>query len=192
MLGKDINFFSLFFLRISGNAASDKNIKDGVCAQIEKNFAKAKWKVRLLDHHVEAFLHDLTLFDLLSQFSLQINDFLFSNLQFCTSLFLQKAVRVTTLMKRLRASEQGDTGTSGLVAGATGGPADPNMPSGTVAGPAGGGSLLAASIKTALSEKTTSVPALPQPPAAQPEQQQQQQARCNGDVPQMLPQRKGY
>uniref|UniRef100_A0A4W3JIF2 CaM kinase like vesicle associated n=1 Tax=Callorhinchus milii TaxID=7868 RepID=A0A4W3JIF2_CALMI len=30
---------------ISGNAASDKNIKDGVCAQIEKNFAKAKWKV---------------------------------------------------------------------------------------------------------------------------------------------------
>lgn len=32
-------------LRISGNAASDKNIKDGVCAQIEKNFARAKWKV---------------------------------------------------------------------------------------------------------------------------------------------------
>ncbi|KAF1501515.1 CaM kinase-like vesicle-associated protein, partial [Megadyptes antipodes antipodes] len=45
---------------ISGNAASDKNIKDGVCAQIEKNFARAKWK---------------------------------------------KAVRVTTLMKRLRAPE---------------------------------------------------------------------------------------
>nr|XP_033781894.1 caM kinase-like vesicle-associated protein [Geotrypetes seraphini] len=46
---------------ISGNAASSKNIKDGVCAQIEKNFAKAKWK---------------------------------------------KAVRVTTMMKRLRAQEQ--------------------------------------------------------------------------------------
>nr|XP_044992199.1 caM kinase-like vesicle-associated protein isoform X2 [Jaculus jaculus] len=46
---------------ISGNAASDKNIKDGVCAQIEKNFARAKWK---------------------------------------------KAVRVTTLMKRLRAPDQ--------------------------------------------------------------------------------------
>uniref|UniRef100_S4RCT3 Protein kinase domain-containing protein n=1 Tax=Petromyzon marinus TaxID=7757 RepID=S4RCT3_PETMA len=29
---------------VSGNAASDKNIKDGVCAQIEKNFAKTKWK----------------------------------------------------------------------------------------------------------------------------------------------------
>ncbi|KAE8611848.1 hypothetical protein XENTR_v10012618 [Xenopus tropicalis] len=51
---------------ISGNAASDKNIKDGVCAQIEKNFAKAKWK---------------------------------------------KAVRVTTMMKRLRAPEQTDPGT---------------------------------------------------------------------------------
>lgn len=110
-------------------------------------------------------------------------------------MFVQKAVRVTTLMKRLRASEQGDTGGSGLAAGATGGPADSNMPSGTVAGPAGGSSLLAASIKTALSEKavgaqTTSVPLLPQPPAAQPGEQQQ--ARCNGDVPQMLHQRKGY
>ncbi|KAF7249742.1 CaM kinase-like vesicle-associated protein [Varanus komodoensis] len=48
---------------ISGNAASDKNIKDGVCAQIEKNFARAKWK---------------------------------------------KAVRVTTMMKRLRAPEHTD------------------------------------------------------------------------------------
>ncbi|XP_005410287.1 PREDICTED: caM kinase-like vesicle-associated protein isoform X2 [Chinchilla lanigera] len=52
---------------ISGNAASDKNIKDGVCAQIEKNFARAKWK---------------------------------------------KAVRVTTLMKRLRAPEQSGTAAS--------------------------------------------------------------------------------
>lgn len=70
---------------ISGNAASDKNIKDGVCAQIEKNFARAKWK---------------------------------------------KAVRVTTLMKRLRAPEQSstaaaqsapatDTATPGAVGGAT-------------------------------------------------------------------------
>ncbi|NIG60972.1 caM kinase-like vesicle-associated protein [Pontoporia blainvillei] len=70
---------------ISGNAASDKNIKDGVCAQIEKNFARAKWK---------------------------------------------KAVRVTTLMKRLRAPEQSstaaaqsapatDTATSGAAGGAT-------------------------------------------------------------------------
>ncbi|KAM4696980.1 caM kinase-like vesicle-associated protein isoform 2-T2 [Rhinophrynus dorsalis] len=29
---------------ISGNAASERNLKEGVCAQIEKNFAKAKWR----------------------------------------------------------------------------------------------------------------------------------------------------
>uniref|UniRef100_A0A452VAS9 CaM kinase like vesicle associated n=1 Tax=Ursus maritimus TaxID=29073 RepID=A0A452VAS9_URSMA len=56
---------------ISGNAASDKNIKDGVCAQIEKNFARAKWK---------------------------------------------KAVRVTTLMKRLRAPEHATSATAGATA----------------------------------------------------------------------------
>lgn len=49
MLEKHQSFVSSSF-RISGNAASDKNIKDGVCAQIEKNFAKAKWKVLLLMH----------------------------------------------------------------------------------------------------------------------------------------------
>ncbi|XP_017675329.1 PREDICTED: caM kinase-like vesicle-associated protein [Lepidothrix coronata] len=59
---------------ISGNAASDKNIKDGVCAQIEKNFARAKWK---------------------------------------------KAVRVTTLMKRLRAPEQTETATAAAPAAAS-------------------------------------------------------------------------
>ncbi|XP_069000990.1 caM kinase-like vesicle-associated protein [Embiotoca jacksoni] len=131
---------------ISGNAASDKNIKDGVCAQIEKNFAKAKWK---------------------------------------------KAVRVTTLMKRLRASEQGD-------AGAAGAAADPNTPGAAPdSDPAPvAGSSFAASIKAALSEKapdtqTATVSALPLPSAARQEEQQQQQERCNGDVPQMLPQRKG-
>uniref|UniRef100_A0A8C5AS87 CaM kinase-like vesicle-associated a n=1 Tax=Gadus morhua TaxID=8049 RepID=A0A8C5AS87_GADMO len=66
---------------ISGNAASDKNIKDGVCAQIEKNFAKAKWK---------------------------------------------KAVRVTTLMKRLRAPEQGESGASSPTPGAAAGPLTSN------------------------------------------------------------------
>ncbi|MBN3302054.1 CAMKV protein, partial [Amia calva] len=66
---------------ISGNAASDKNIKDGVCAQIEKNFAKAKWK---------------------------------------------KAVRVTTIMKRLRAPEQSESAAASPVApGAPGAPAAP-------------------------------------------------------------------
>lgn len=33
------------FARIAGNGASEKNLKDGVCAQFEKNFAKAKWRV---------------------------------------------------------------------------------------------------------------------------------------------------
>lgn len=130
---------------ISGNAASDKNIKDGVCAQIEKNFAKAKWK---------------------------------------------KAVRVTTLMKRLRASEQGD---------GAGAAADPNAPGaapGTAPAPlalGGGGGGLAACLKAGLSEKapdtqTAATSAPPLPSAAR--QEEQQQAPCNGDAPQMLPQRK--
>ncbi|KFO18578.1 CaM kinase-like vesicle-associated protein [Fukomys damarensis] len=86
---------------ISGNAASDKNIKDGVCAQIEKNFARAKWK---------------------------------------------KAVRVTTLMKRLRAPEQSGTAasqsasaTESTTPGAAGGA---TAASGAV--PASGGSAAAA------------------------------------------------
>ncbi|TRY96634.1 hypothetical protein DNTS_024256 [Danionella cerebrum] len=45
---------------IAGNGASEKNLKEGVCAQFEKNFAKAKWR---------------------------------------------KAIRVTTFMQRLRASD---------------------------------------------------------------------------------------
>ncbi|KAM7402242.1 hypothetical protein PAMP_017500 [Pampus punctatissimus] len=131
---------------ISGNAASDKNIKDGVCAQIEKNFAKAKWK---------------------------------------------KAVRVTTLMKRLRASEQGDSGASGLAAGDA---AEPNTPSNAPAPPAGSSDSVAASIKAALCEKapdtqTATISALPLPSAAR--QERQPQARCNGDVLQMFPQQKG-
>ncbi|KAM7422747.1 hypothetical protein PAMA_010680 [Pampus argenteus] len=130
---------------ISGNAASDKNIKDGVCAQIEKNFARAKWK---------------------------------------------KAVRVTTLMKRLRAPEQGDSGASGLAAGDA---AEPYTPS-SAAPPAGSSDSVAASIKAALCEKapdtqTATVSALPLPSAAR--QEEQPQARNNGDVLQMFPQQKG-
>ncbi|KAF4803446.1 E3 ubiquitin-protein ligase TRAIP-like protein [Turdus rufiventris] len=44
---------------ISGNAASDKNIKDGVCAQIEKNFARAKWKVSK-KHIISKLFFDVT------------------------------------------------------------------------------------------------------------------------------------
>ncbi|XP_056293722.1 caM kinase-like vesicle-associated protein [Pseudoliparis swirei] len=118
---------------ISGNAASNKNIKDGVCAQIEKNFAKAKWK---------------------------------------------KAVRVTTLMKRLRASEHGDSEAPGLAAEAA------DTPGGAPAPPA---SIQAPSEK--VPDTQTAISALSLPSAARPEEQPP--ARCNGDVPQMLPQGKG-
>lgn len=112
---------------ISGNAASDKNIKDGVCAQIEKNFAKAKWK---------------------------------------------KAVRVTTLMKRLRASE----GESGASPGAV---ADPNAPAPLPGAGGAGGLSMAASIKAALSEKPTDTQTVSRPDEQQP------QTRCNGDAVQI-------
>lgn len=112
---------------ISGNAASDKNIKDGVCAQIEKNFAKAKWK---------------------------------------------KAVRVTTLMKRLRASE-GDSG-----AASPGAVSDPSAAS-TTPTPAAGASM-AATIKAALSEKAPETQTVAVLAARQEEQQPQE--RCNGDA----------
>uniref|UniRef100_A0A7N5K4T1 CaM kinase like vesicle associated n=1 Tax=Ailuropoda melanoleuca TaxID=9646 RepID=A0A7N5K4T1_AILME len=100
---------------ISGNAASDKNIKDGVCAQIEKNFARAKWK---------------------------------------------KAVRVTTLMKRLRAPEQSSTATAQsapatdtATAGAAGGGA-----AASGAAPALGGSATSATAgATALASKSDNV-----------------------------------
>ncbi|TRY82108.1 hypothetical protein DNTS_009437 [Danionella cerebrum] len=59
----------------------DISDSDGVCAQIEKNFAKAKWK---------------------------------------------KAVRVTTMMKRLRAPDQSDSGASSPALGASGGPVTPS------------------------------------------------------------------
>lgn len=49
---------------IAGNGASEKNLKEGVCAQFEKNFAKAKWR---------------------------------------------KAIRVTTFMQRLRATDIGSS-----------------------------------------------------------------------------------
>lgn len=49
-------FCCLLYDRISGGAASDKNIKENVCAQIEKNFARAKWKVNPLFFFWQLFL----------------------------------------------------------------------------------------------------------------------------------------
>uniref|UniRef100_A0A8C6KZ77 CaM kinase-like vesicle-associated protein n=1 Tax=Nothobranchius furzeri TaxID=105023 RepID=A0A8C6KZ77_NOTFU len=41
---------------IAGNGASEKNLKEGVCAQFEKNFAKAKWRVRALLRSIHSAL----------------------------------------------------------------------------------------------------------------------------------------
>lgn len=81
-------------------------------------------------------------------------------------------------MKRLRASEQGDS--------AAGASADPNAPgSGAPSAPAGGRDSVAASVKASLSEKaadtqTTSVPAASLLSAVR--QAERPQARSNGDV----------
>lgn len=37
--------------RISGNAASDKNIHGTVAEQLKKTFAKSRWRVRTLYHY---------------------------------------------------------------------------------------------------------------------------------------------
>lgn len=100
--------------------------------------------------------------------------------------YSQKAVRVTTLMKRLRTSDQGDSAAAGLAAGVT---ADPSTP----APPAGSSDSVAAGIKAALKgnapdAQTATTAALPLPSAAR--QDEQQQTRCNGDAPQMMSQRK--
>lgn len=92
--------------------------------------------------------------------------------------YSQKAVRVTTLMKRLRASEHGDSEAPGLAAEAA------DTPGGAPAPPA---SIQAPSEK--VPDTQTAISALSLPSAARPEEQPP--ARCNGDVPQMLPQGKG-
>lgn len=46
-------------LRIAGNGASEKNLKDGVCAQFEKNFAKAKWRVCIHSCSVNVRLNEV-------------------------------------------------------------------------------------------------------------------------------------
>uniref|UniRef100_A0A8C7I7Q7 CaM kinase like vesicle associated n=3 Tax=Oncorhynchus TaxID=8016 RepID=A0A8C7I7Q7_ONCKI len=129
---------------ISGNAASNKNIRDGVCGQIEKNFAKAKWK---------------------------------------------KAVRVTTLMKRLRAPEQSDSGASSPVPGATAGPV---TPSNTPVPPADGSEGTPASTEASLTLQvpysqnaptiiTPGSPSQLQPSPAPEEPEAEPLERCNGD-----------
>ncbi|XP_026880734.2 caM kinase-like vesicle-associated protein [Electrophorus electricus] len=142
---------------ISGNAASDKNIKENVCAQIEKNFAKAKWK---------------------------------------------KAVRVTTLMKRLRAPEHQNTDpTSAASAGA------PNPATGALENPQAPAEASMAAAKITIPENSpaptappagleipgaaaeaTTAPAHPPaeqtPPRPSPDQAgADATSRCNGEAP---------
>ncbi|XP_030314335.1 caM kinase-like vesicle-associated protein [Calypte anna] len=106
---------------ISGNAASDKNIKDGVCAQIEKNFARAKWK---------------------------------------------KAVRVTTLMKRLRAPEQTETATATATATA---PAKATATAtATATAPASAPATTAATTATATATTAATDTAAPAAPSSPP------------------------
>uniref|UniRef100_A0A673ZZR6 CaM kinase like vesicle associated n=1 Tax=Salmo trutta TaxID=8032 RepID=A0A673ZZR6_SALTR len=116
---------------ISGNAASDKNIRDGVCGQIEKNFAKAKWK---------------------------------------------KAVRVTTMMKRLRAPEQRDSGASSPVPGGSTCPVtSSNTPVPSADAPEGTPVSTEASV-------TLQVPDSQNPPAIVTPDEPDPLQRCNGDA----------
>uniref|UniRef100_A0A3Q3WY75 CaM kinase-like vesicle-associated protein n=1 Tax=Mola mola TaxID=94237 RepID=A0A3Q3WY75_MOLML len=122
---------------ISGGAASDKNIKENVCAQIEKNFARAKWK---------------------------------------------KAVRVTTIMKRLRAPEQRDSRANSPAAG--GAPAsqaaiDPTpVPEGA---PAAVTEVPAGAEMSQLAPGASASVAGPQQPNPAP-QDAEPTPRCNGEA----------
>uniref|UniRef100_A0A674P9H1 CaM kinase-like vesicle-associated b n=1 Tax=Takifugu rubripes TaxID=31033 RepID=A0A674P9H1_TAKRU len=122
---------------ISGGAASDKNIKENVCAQIEKNFARAKWK---------------------------------------------KAVRVTTIMKRLRAPEQSDSRSNSPAAGATAPPpADASSPPSTTTVPEGGAPAPA---ETPTGGGASQPPPEAAAPAVEPQadvQQVEPASRCNGE-----------
>ena len=95
---------------------------------------------------------------------------------------LQKAVRVTTLMKRLRAPEQSDSGASSPAAGPSSGPGSTAAP--PAQDPEGVPSVTEASASiqapdTLGSSAVTPEPSQPSPalPEAGP------LARCNGDAP---------
>ncbi|KAM4740268.1 caM kinase-like vesicle-associated protein [Anableps anableps] len=129
---------------ISGGAASDKNIKENVCAQIEKNFARAKWK---------------------------------------------KAVRVTTIMKRLRAPEQSESKPTVPVAGEPADPAAPQAstdPSAASSAAVPQGAPAAAAELPTGEEKSQQAPPAQSTAAASGEEPQPRVAeptsRCNGEA----------
>lgn len=132
---------------ISGGAASDKNIKENVCAQIEKNFARAKWK---------------------------------------------KAVRVTTIMKRLRSPESKTTSPDAAAPADTTAPpavTDPSAPS-SVAAPEGAPAEVTDTSATAKpapeagagAGEAASAAAEPQQPLSPPPQDAEPTSRCNGEA----------
>ncbi|XP_039530131.1 caM kinase-like vesicle-associated protein [Pimephales promelas] len=132
---------------ISGNAASDKNIKENVCAQIEKNFAKAKWK---------------------------------------------KAVRVTTMMKRLRAPEHQAAGAAAapeVANPAAGAQENPQAPSEASTAQSSTAESPSASTETPVVEAAAAAA----PPPAEPvlhvpvPEQPDPTSRCNGEALDSLP-----
>ncbi|XP_037535063.1 caM kinase-like vesicle-associated protein [Nematolebias whitei] len=131
---------------ISGGAASDKNIKEHVCAQIEKNFARAKWK---------------------------------------------KAVRVTTIMKRLRVPEQSESRSTGP---AVGSPADPAAPQAATDSTVPSSAALLEGTQAAATELLAGGEASrPAPPSAEEPQRlnpdpqgAEATSRCNGEAPAAL------
>ncbi|XP_016535555.1 caM kinase-like vesicle-associated, like isoform X1 [Poecilia formosa] len=57
---------------IAGNGASEKNLKDGVCAQFEKNFAKAKWREIKKAIRVTTFMQRLKNSEALNDSSVEV------------------------------------------------------------------------------------------------------------------------
>ena len=70
--------FCFVNLRISGNAASTKNIHSSVSEQLKKNFAKSRWRVRDETFYQTYFLYYHHSFLLPSLFNISIIEFVFN------------------------------------------------------------------------------------------------------------------
>lgn len=102
-------------------------------------------------------------------------------------VLLQKAVRVTTIMKRLRAPEQSDSRANSPAAGATAppaAPADPSCPPSSAAVPEGAAPTLA---DASAGGETRPAPAEASSSASEPQQptpaveEAEAASRCNGE-----------
>lgn len=98
-------------------------------------------------------------------------------------VLLQKAVRVTTIMKRLRAPEQSDSRTNSPAAGAVA-PSDPSCPPSSAAVPEGATPALA---ETPAGGEARPAPAEASASASEPQQlipameEAEPASRCNGE-----------